>query len=216
MPRHALRLAACATAFHLLGATTGVAQRATLTGVVASTTHDLLDRPIGLVLSLATPVGRRADIQVSVGRLQGTNKGTGVVCGGLINPNQCPSEPYEQTGRLSFVAFGADFHVFSSRLVELSLQPQFLWGRARTETEGNTTGNRLFSEKGQYGFSGGLELRAFPVRRVPLGVVIGGAFSRLGPTRSELLLDGYTPFDEWYSVRTVSVGVVYQWPRSRR
>ena len=215
MTRSLFRLAASTAALQLFCATSGAAQRVTLSAVLASTSHELLDQPFGPVLTLATPIGRRADLAVMVGRLDSKTDGMGVVCGGLIDPSQCPSEPYSQKGRLSMVGIGGDVHLLSSRLASVAVQPMFLWGRARTETNGNTTGNRLFSEKGQWGFSGGLEVRSFPSRRVPLGVVAGGTLGRLGPVKSDLLLDGYTPFDDWYTVRTAYIGLALQWRRGR-
>jgi hypothetical protein len=202
-------------AFQLVGAASAVAQRATLGAVFATTSHDLLNGPIGPAFSLATPIGRRVDLSLMVERLESTTDGTGVVCGGLINPDRCPVEPFQQKGRLSLVSIGAAVHLASTRIVSVSVQPQFLWGRAQTETNGATTGNRLFSEKGQFGFSGGLEVGLFPAPRLPLGVVLGGTFGRLGPIHSDLLLDGYTPFDDWYTVRSAYVGLALQWRRGR-
>jgi hypothetical protein len=43
--------------------------------------------------------------------------------------------------------------------------------------------------------------------------VAGGTLARVGPANVEGLVDGYTPFDRWYSVRTVYVGGVLQWTR---
>lgn len=214
--RYVLRLAACATALQLVGATTGVAQRMSVTAVGASASHDLLNRPLGVMASFVLPLAPRVSAAFSVGRLRSTSDGTGVVCGGLIDPGRCSREPFTQTGRLSIVGIGADVRLATARVAEVSLQPQFLWARAESNTLGSVTGNKLFSEKGQLGFSAGLEARSFPVRQSPVGVVIGGTFGRLGPTHSELVPDGYTPFDRWYSLETLYVGGVLDWRRSRR
>jgi hypothetical protein len=194
----------------IFGATTVAAQRAALMAVFGGTSHDLLDRPFGPAFSLATPVGRRVDLSLMVNRLDGSSTGTGVVCGGLINPNQCPSEPFKRKGRLSLIGLGADVHLATTRMATVSVQPQVVWGRARTETTGQTTGNSLFSEKGQLGFSGGLELRAFPAPRRPLGVVVGGTLGSLGPAKTDRIDDGYTPFNDWYRVHTVYAGLAWE------
>ena len=213
--RYSTRLVACVAALQLFGATNVVAQRATLTGVFGGTSQDLLDAPFGAAFSLGTPVGRRVDLLLMVNRLQGTSNGTGVVCSGLVNPASCPSEPYTRQGRLSLIGIGADVHLATTRLATLSFQPQFVWGRAQTETNGKTTGNRLFSEKGQLGLTGGLELRAFPAPGRPLGVVLGGSFGTLGPATTERRVDGYTPFNDWYSVHTVYAGLTWESRRRR-
>jgi hypothetical protein len=210
-----LRLVACATALHLLSASTSAAQRISISDVFANTSQDLLKSPTGPMLTLTTPIARHVDLSLTVSRLQGTEHGNAVVCGGLINPDRCPVEPFAQTGRLSVVGIGADWRLVTTRAVEVSLKPQFLWGRARSETLGGLTGNRLFSDEGQLGFSGGLELRAFPVQRFPVGVVAGGAVGRLGPTHLDNLIDGYSPFNQWFTATTLYVGGVFRF-RSRR
>ncbi len=213
--RWSTRVVACVAALQMVGATTVAAQRASLMAVFGGTSHDLLDKPFGPAFSLATPVGRRVELSLMVSRLDGSSNGTGVVCGGLIDPNQCPSEPFKRKGRLSLIGLGADVHLATTRIATVSLQPQFVWGRARTETNGQTTGNRLFSDKGQLGFSGGLELRAFPAPGRPLGLVLGGSFGSLGPATTERRVDGYTPFNDWYTVHTVYAGLAWESGRRR-
>jgi len=211
--KYPTRLVACVAALQLLGAASVAAQRASLTAVFGGTSHDVLDTPFGAAFSLGTPVARRVDMLLMVSRLQGSSNGTGPVCGGFID--SCPSEPYKQQGRLSLIGIGADVHLVTTRMAALSFQPQFLWGRARTETNGKTTGNRLFSDKGQLGFTGGFELRAFPAPGRPLGVVLGGSYGALGPATSERRVDGYTPFNDWGSVHTVYVGLAWESRRRR-
>lgn len=208
-----VRLVACATALHLLGATGVLAQRISVTAVGATTSHELLNRPIGVMASFGVPISRRVHGSFSVARLQRSSDGTGIVCGGLINPSQCPVESFAEKGRISMVGIGADVQLVTARMAGLSVQPQFLWGRARAETLGDVTGNRLFSDRAQLGFSAGVELRSFPGRQFPIGVVAGAALARVGPANVEGLVDGYTPFDRWYSLRTVYVGGVLQWTR---
>jgi hypothetical protein len=205
-----IRLVACVAALQFLCATTVVAQRAAVMAVFGGTSHDLLDSPFGPAFSLATPLGRRVELSLMVSRLDGSSDGTGVVCGGLINPDRCPSEPFTQKGRLSLVGIGADVHLATTRMATLSFQPQFVWGRARSETNGKTTGNSLFSDRAQLGFTGGLELRAFPAPRRPLGLVVGGTVGRLGPAQSDQIVDGYTPFNDWYGVHTLYAGLAWE------
>ena len=124
--RYATRVVACVAALQMFGATTVVAQRAALMAVFGGASLDLLDRPFGPAFSLATPIGRRVDLSLMVSRLDGSSDGTGVVCGGLINPDSCPSEPFKRKGRLSLIGLGADVRLATTRMATVSVQPQFV------------------------------------------------------------------------------------------
>jgi len=199
-----------------LAATPSAAQRVSVATVRARSGQELLGRPRGSAVSLALPIRGRVGIALSVERLRSEQNGVGIVCGGLINPDRCPIEPYDQTGHLSLTAIGADVRLVRLSVAEVAVQPQISWGKAKTSARGHDTGNRLASEKGQLGFSAGLELRLTPVRRLPLDFVLGAASGWVGPIKNAMLVDGYTPFDRWHSLRAFYVGGALAWRHGER
>ena len=113
------------------------------------------------------------------------------------------------------VGFGADVALWENRRVQLSALPQVLVAHATSTVRGVSSGNALGAEKTQVGFSAGLETRVTPAPRVPVSIVAGGAFRRLGAATTELVADGYTPFENWYSVRVLYAGVAVSLARTR-
>jgi hypothetical protein len=215
MPRRRLIFACASTSLLALAARQGEAQWVTVTAVRASTSHDLLQRPTGFGVSLAVPIWRRVDVSIVVQRLTGEASGVGIVCAGLIDPDRCPVEPFGQEGRVQTVGIGAAIAVMRARHIELVAAPHLLVGTARSSMHGLVSGNELPTDKSQVGVSATLEARVMPAPRLPVGLVVGGALGRLGPTTQDLVVDGYTPFERWYTIRSVYVGGALSWSTRR-
>src|SRR5512147_2491300 len=115
--------AAMVVALNALVASRTLAQRVDVAFARATTTHSLLNEPTGPVLSLGMPLYKRLGASFSGGWLRGTSTGIGVVCGGLINPDRCPTEPFDQTGHLFVVGLGANVRLLSTSFIRLSGRP---------------------------------------------------------------------------------------------
>jgi hypothetical protein len=191
-----------------------LAQRVSVAAVNARTTHDLLDQPAGVSVSVAMRLTRRLAASITLERLRSDASGTGIVCGGLINPDRCPVEPFTQTGRLSFVGIGPQLSLLGRPHLDLVIRPELLIGHVESTVRAPGSGNVLPADKAEIGFSAGLELRVIPAVKFPLELIAGGTARRLGPQHQELVLDGYTPFESWYSVRTIYAGAALAWRES--
>lgn len=161
----------------------------------------------GFVASLVIPVRHRVGVAVTVDRLTGDATATGVVCGEVMDPVQCPVESYTQASRLTTVGVGVDFLLYRARYVGLSLRPQLLLGRAKNERLGDATGNMLSATKMEMGLSLGAEVRVTPTHRVPLDLAVGAALRNVWPTATQA--DGYTPFEKRFTSRTIYAGVAF-------
>ena len=201
-------------ALNSLVASRTLAQRVDVAFARATTTHSLLNEPTGPVLSLGLPLYKRLGASFSAGWLRGTSTGIGVVCGGLINPDRCPTEPFDQTGHLFVVGLGATVRLLSTSFIRLSGRPEVIFANARSHTEGRNTTNTLSAERQHVGVSIGGDLGIYPSRRLPLGLLIGGAHARVRPPTQILVADGYNPFQyRWFSVNTLTVGATMDWER---
>lgn len=205
------RIVVSAAAAAVLSARAGFAQHLSVAAVGAQTTHKLLPRSTGVGGTLTVPLWRRAGLSVLVERTSGGATGMGVVCAGLVNPDRCPVEPFEQSGTLFSFGVGADLSLWRSEHVDLAALPHVLFAHARSSLQGSLTRNELDAEKSQLGFSGALEARVTPAPSVPLAFVLGAATRRVGPVSREQVVDGYTPFEGWYTVRTVYAGASLSW-----
>ena len=190
------------------------AQRASVQAVAAQTTHDLLPRGGGAGASLTVPVRNRVGLAVLIERFSGDDRGAGFACAGLIDPGRCPVEPLDRGGSRFTLGVGADVSLWENRRVEFAVLPHVLVAHAASTVRGTSSGNELRAEKTELGFSAALESRFTPSARMPLSVIVGGAMRRLGPVKTEVVVDGYTPFDRWYSARVLYVGAAASW-RSR-
>ena len=193
-------------AFATVPSTPSAAQTLSVAALRGYSDHDLQPRSDGITASLIVPLHPRIGLAVAIDRLRGDQAGAGIVCAGLINPIQCPTEPYAQVGRLTTAAVGADVPLFRRRYVERALRPQVLMGSVKTETLGHETGNTLSASKTVVGLSMTGDVRITPLPRLPIDLVLGAAVRR-PPTAGVHVADGYTPFEQWFTSRTVYAGL---------
>ena len=93
--RH-IRIVVSAAAAAVLAARGGFAQHVSVAAVGSQTTHALLPRATGVGGTLTVPLSRRVGLSVLVERTSGRAAGRGVVCAGLVDPDRCPTGPFEQ------------------------------------------------------------------------------------------------------------------------
>lgn len=167
----------------------------------------------GFTASLTVPVRNRVGVALTVDRFREDAHDTGVLCGDVIDPNLCPTEPYTRNDRLMTVGLGIDFLAYRARYVGLFLRPQLVVGRAKSEKLGHETGNTLSATKTEMGLSFGAEVRVTPLQRLPLDLAIGAALRSVWPAATQA--DGYSPFEERFTSRTIYAGVAFTRRRER-
>ena len=192
---------------HALAASSACAQRVDFTVARATTSHPLLGEPTGPAVFVSVPFHKRLGASLSLQWLDGSSSGTGVVCAGLVDPAQCPIEPFDQTSGIVIGGLGAPINVVDAALVRLSVHPQLLLASARSRTVGDVTGNRVADSQQHFGFSIGADVGVFPSRRFPLGITVGAGHGQLGPTTGVDCVDCYDVFNRWFSINTVTLGV---------
>lgn len=188
------------------------AQHIGVSAIAARTNHELLPNALGVGGSLSISAGGQL-ISVILERVSGDENGRGVVCAGLVNPEACPPEPLVRDGSQSTLGVGAEIALWETRVVQTALIPHLLLVHTESDVRGRTTGNTLHANRSVIGFSGAVETRLTPAPRAPISLVLGAAARRVGPIRSEQVLDGYTPFDNWYTVTQFYAGGAIRWGR---
>jgi hypothetical protein len=193
----------------LAGVVTSIAHAQSVSFVLArgDASRSLELQSGGFSASLVVPVSHRAGVALTFDQLTGDATATGIVCGDVIDPIQCPNESYTQNSRLTTAGAGVDFLLYQARYAGLSLRPQLLLGRAKNERLGHATGNTLSATKTEMGLSFGAEVRITPMHRLPLDLALGGALRTMWPTATQA--DGYTPFEERFTSGTIYAGVAF-------
>ena len=184
-------------------------QRVSLAVARGDATHDLQPNATGFTASFVFPVHARIGAALTLDRLRGDAAGVGIVCVGLIDPDDCPSEPYTQNGPPITVGVGPEFSVYQATHVGISLRPQLLVGSIRSETLGYETGKTLSAIKTEVGVSLSAEVRVTPLSRIPIDVAVGAALGNFGSAKQEQVVDGYTPFEGSFTRRMVYAGVAF-------
>lgn len=189
------------------------AQRITGAAAWAESSHRLHDGSQGVAASLGIPVTDRWSLLLTAEHLRGSESGSGTVCGDVIDPVACPAEPFRERYRLVTAGAGADAQLVRGRYVEIAARPRITVGRASASKRGRTTHNFLEASKAEVGLLLGIELRVSPVPHIPMALVLGADAGRQGPVNR--VADGYTPFEQWHSIRAFYAGGAIAWGRAR-
>jgi hypothetical protein len=193
------------------------AQLVRASGTQGWTTHPLLDSPRGVDLRAALPTaGALSLFELGFTRLNSTGEGSAVVCAGLAQPGTCPEERFERRGRLSVATASWSFPALRGGSLTLALTPELGLGRASSAIRGLETGNRLDASKWLYAVGAGAAIRWRPLPVLPVQLQAGFHLQRLSPVSREEVVDGYTPFNDPFTVRRVELGVSVGLPGALR
>lgn len=197
----------------LVGASPLPAQRVTGAAVWAESSHRLHDGLRGVAASLGIPAADRWSLLFTAGHLRGSEDGSGIVCGDVIDPDACPVEPFRERHRLVTAGAGADAQLVRGRYVEIAARPRITVGRAFASKRGRATHNFVEASKTEVGLLLGIELRVSPAPHIPMALVLGADAGRQGPVNR--VADGYTPFEQWHSIWAFYAGAAIAWGRAR-
>lgn len=189
------------------------AQRITGAAAWAESSHRLHDGLHGVAVSLGIPMAARWSVVLTADHLRGSKGGSGIVCGDVIDLDACPVEPFREQHRLVTAGAGADAPLVRGPYVEIAARPRITVGRASANKRGRATDNFLEASKAEVGLFLGIELRLNPAPRIPIAIVLGAETGRHGPVNR--VADGYTPFEQWHTIRALHAGGAISWGRAR-
>ena len=132
-------------------------------------------------------------------------------CAGLIPPvPACAVQPLRDDGRITEGSVGAALRALHARHADLFITTDVAVAQFRVESRPKTGGDPLVAEKLLVGAYIGAKGRWSPFARLPLGVEASVAIAGFRPLSSELILDGYTPFEGGLSARRISMGISWR------
>jgi hypothetical protein len=189
-----------------------VAQGGGLSAVVAGADHALLGDPlVGAAAEVRIPLaGGRASARLGAEHVSGDSRRTGSPCAGLVQPGTCEPEPLRDEARLTTVSGGLGLRLLGWRSLFVEATGDLRLGHVEADTRGLTSGGRLTASKTMWGGELGLEGAWSPSRRLPLALEVGVSTGGLTPLASEMVADGYTPFESSFGVRRLRVGLAWR------
>jgi hypothetical protein len=192
------------------------AQRITLGGTLIDANHGLLRDPlIGGAGRVSFRVGR-TPVLAHVGAEWATSSAsrTGVMCFGMVLPgDDCPEETVtDRAGLWSFVP-GLGLLLVDGARFRLAAMGSLHIATVSVETRGHTTGRRESPSVVHGGVEMGVDAAWTPWRSLPVALEVGISTGQLNG-QGEVVLDGYSPFAESFSMTRLRIGAAWQ-PRPR-
>jgi hypothetical protein len=205
-------LSTCAVLAAVFVASPAIAQRLTASYGLAHSDHRLIGTLGGYDLQLTGQRLGLVSVAGSFGRHRGSHLRTGVACVGFILPaDGCPTEQLRDQATTTEVAGTLDVALFRQMISGAVIEGTAAVGvqalQVKSSSRGQTTGNQIEAERTRFGPTFGFEVTARPKPAVPIGVSFGISGGAYGDTQGQAT-DGYTPFEEGFSVTRVEVGLV--------
>jgi hypothetical protein len=196
-----------------IGAGPARAQSLGVRAVGADLRHQVLGGLFGAALVGTVPLGSAGTELVLAGEhLKGRSNRIGVPCAGLIEPGTCGPEQLRDYATASSLAAGVSGRIAGSGRLALSAGGRLVAMHLRTRTRGLDSGRELSANKTMGGAEVGLEGAWHPWGNTPLALVTGAAVGWQSPVRNEVLLDGYTPFEQGFRVARAWLGLTWRRP----
>jgi hypothetical protein len=111
---------------------------------------------------------------------------------------------------LQAVAISAPVTVYLRERLEVALVPTFRTSWFESERSGIESERELNANESMWGLGVGGEVSLRPSSTVPLRVFFGTHIGFLGQTEYESIADGYSPFDQGFSLTQVEAGIAYR------
>ncbi len=197
-------------------ASVGPPARAQVVGAslaVLSSEHEPLGSPLvgGQIIVERNRADSPFSLQMRGTILRGHGSRVASPCAGLIPPvPACAVQPLRDDGRITEGSVGAALRALHTRHADLFITTDVAVAQFRVESRPKTGGDPLVAEKLLVGAYIGAKGRWFPFARLPLGVEASVAIAGFRPLSSELIPDGYTPFEGGLSARRISIGISWR------
>ncbi len=191
-------------------------QELSLSATTASLTDNLVDgRMTGGALSIAFPSPSGVwTYRLGFERAQRTRDAFGTPCFQDFFPSECDPEPLRDRARLQTAMIGVGARVINSGRVHVILTMDGGVGQVSSDIRGQTSNISLAASIARPAGEVGVELRYRPAPRVPLSIRARGAFGVVLGS-SDNVVDGYSPFDESITLSRMSLGVSWDFARTR-
>jgi len=181
--------------------------------VVLTSTHEPLGSPLvgGQIIVGQDRTNSPFSLQIRGTILRGHASRVASPCAGLIPPvPACAVQPLRDDGRIAEGSVGAALRALHAPHADLFITTDVAVAQFRVDSRPKTGGDPLVAEKLLVGAYIGAKGRWFPFARLPLGVEASVAIAGFRPLSSELIPDGYTPFEGGLSARRISIGISWR------
>jgi hypothetical protein len=171
-----------------------------------------LGSPAGIVGAAGVRPFERVGIRLAYQRGEDRFRTFGSTCVGLIPPEQvpeCAPESQREVATLHAVSLSVPVSLLLRERLEVALVPSFRLSWFKSERTGVASGRELTADESMWGFGVGGELLLQPVADSPIRIFLGVHAGFLGQTEYETILDGYSPFDEGFSLTQMELGIAY-------
>lgn len=199
-----------------LGATASrtAAQSVGVRFVLADVRHDLLGTMHGAGALASLPLSDRLSLRLGVDRLRGDRTRIGVACGGLAPPT-CLTEPLHDDAYATTFSAGVGATVLRTGGFAWSITGDGGISSVRSATLGENSGNRLSASRRLWRGDLGTEGAWRPAASSPFSLSVGGSVGFQAPFQSEVVADGYTPFERRHRVSRLWLGAAWAVSRAR-
>lgn len=188
------------------------AQDVSGSALVVSANHTLLGNAlVGGAVGFRFPYrDTRLAVHFELAHARGSANRFGVACAGLIQPGTCPNEPLRDHAMLSSASGGAHVRVLTGEYAQLALTADLTLAPLSTDTRGATTGRSLPSSKMLWGGAVGVHAAWTPIRQAPISMVFAAGLGGLLPIVKSIVVDGYTPFENGFTLKRARLGVSWR------
>ena len=190
------------------------AQAGSVSAAVIDANHYLLtSRLVGAVARVEYPFfNGPATFRAGVERLAGKSRRVGSPCSGLVLPGTCQPEPMRDNATMTSVSVGLGGRVLEWHRMTLSLTGDVGLLNVHVDSRGLTSGGSISAGKQLWDTDVGIEGGWAPWTRIPLALEAGIAGGHLAPVTNDVLVDGYSPFENSFDIVRVRVGVAWRFP----
>ena len=190
------------------------AQRIDVGLLILATDHELLRGAlVGPSLDVRIHGQDQTGAYLGIDYVRGTSDRDGIACAGLLEPGTCPPERVRDFSTVSTIRGGVSSRILyrGSLVVEAGGDGTLSW--VASKSQGLASGRALSANKTLVGAFVTVTGLWTPRAQWPLALAIGGEVGGVAPAHNELQVDGYTPFEERFSIRRLRIGLA--WRRDR-
>lgn len=204
-----VRLAGALAAALSLSAASARAQEVRVEWIEGFAGHELLGDPSGAGLGVTLRPAARVGLRLSGQSLSDRFSSFGSTCVGLSIPSECLPESRADDAAVRGLALAAVVTAVARERVALRLVPELGAMRVESEQRGLESGRTRTAEEDMLEVGAGLEASAVPVAAWPLRLHVAVHVAVLSPLTTEVVADGYTPFDGDTRLTRVRFGASY-------